>query len=384
MYCSNCGKQIPNNSAFCEHCGAKQTTAQPFVQQQPDYQPAMQPPKGAGTGLKVAFFSLLGAAVLAFGVFAYFTWLKPADNAQTGINDSIEAVSEWGLDAFSLSNIGDASADTAAEQQDTESADTSTSSNEENAQKLAGAWELYEDGSYIGFHFFDDGTVQYIEDTYEEYYYYSLYGDSLMLTDEADGTITLLFAIRQKNSAEHLTLVYNGYQRDLVRVDSLSVQIPAAMPAQTPVPAQAANGQDPDVVFADGFEMDIEASVAETWWASTGTWVDNPDALPAAPGYPKVYEIAQGEIQYIFDTEAMTVQMLTQDADGAVTDYGPSNYVIDPYGFYLYAFDRIQNIEGTDYSIKSAFFVCDSVLYEVEMVDGTEASNYIAYNIYGP
>jgi hypothetical protein len=76
--------------------------------------------------------------------------------------------------------------------------------------------------------------------------------------------------------------------------------------------------------------------------------------------------------------------MLYQEADGSLTDMGEFDYVIDPYGFYLYSFYREFAIDGVDHEIYSAFFVCDDVLYEVEMVDGYEASNYIAYTIYGP
>ena len=91
-----------------------------------------------------------------------------------------------------------------------------------------------------------------------------------------------------------------------------------------------------------------------------------------------------GENQYIFREDTQTVQMLYQEANGTVTDYGEYDYTLDPTGFYLYAFNRTFSIDGIDHELYSAFFVCDDVLYEVEMMDGYEVSNYIAYTIYGP
>ena len=46
MFCSNCGKQIPDNTKFCNHCGApqvtnSQSTPAPCVNaEQPDQKPA--------------------------------------------------------------------------------------------------------------------------------------------------------------------------------------------------------------------------------------------------------------------------------------------------------------------------------------------------------
>jgi hypothetical protein len=157
---------------------------------------------------------------------------------------------------------------------------------------------------------------------------------------------------------------------------------PTEAPTEAPAPAPTEAPQQD--VFAGGFEMDIEGYLSETWWGSAGSSIDNPDATATAPGYPKVYNLAEGENQYIFHTDTQTVQLLFQETDGSLTDMGEYDYAIDPYGFYLYSFYRTFAIDGVDHEIYSAFFVCDDVLYEVEMMDGCEVSNYIAYTIYGP
>lgn len=46
MYCSNCGSNLPDNSVFCQNCGASfaQTSQQPMMQQPMMQQPMMQQP----------------------------------------------------------------------------------------------------------------------------------------------------------------------------------------------------------------------------------------------------------------------------------------------------------------------------------------------------
>lgn len=43
MYCNQCGKMIPDDAKFCNHCGNKVTTVQTQPQPQAAYQPAPQP-----------------------------------------------------------------------------------------------------------------------------------------------------------------------------------------------------------------------------------------------------------------------------------------------------------------------------------------------------
>lgn len=42
MYCPNCGKQVPDQAAFCEYCGAKLAKPEPQSQPEPQAQPVYQ------------------------------------------------------------------------------------------------------------------------------------------------------------------------------------------------------------------------------------------------------------------------------------------------------------------------------------------------------
>lgn len=118
MFCSNCGKQIPDNNKFCNHCGAQQTannyinatpqqenpapttrTAPPTVPQQttihqPVYtaqqqfqQPQGKPPKKKSVGIVISLIVilvvfLLGRFVVAPAITKGFNTGKvPADNS---------------------------------------------------------------------------------------------------------------------------------------------------------------------------------------------------------------------------------------------------------------------------------------------------------------
>ncbi len=364
MYCNKCGKQIPDGSVFCTYCGANQPTLQQPVYQQPaPVYAAARPPKGSNRGWKTAFFCMLGAAALSFCVFVMIVLLAPKPDA-AAMWEGKSIMAQDDIFGNYTAPAASPAADTASEVQTAAPAETSDA---DAYQRIVGAWEMYEDGSYIGFEFFDDNTARYVEDADEFYYYFTIQDNRIVFEDEAGESTEFEFAL-YNDGAEYLTLRYDNDAYEFVRVDSLSEQMPAL---------------NTDV-FANGFETDIESFLADTWWASAGTSVDNPAAAAAAPGYPSDYDIRAGKLQYIFDTDAMTVQVLMQDENGTVTDEGIFDYELDPYGFILYAFRRVVDIEGADYVIQSKFFVCDGVLYEVEMVDGAEASNYVAYSIYAP
>lgn len=384
MYCSQCGKQIEDNSVFCAYCGEPQQTTQQHptvIQKLYVQQPAVQP-KAAGKGFKIAFFCVLGAAVIAFGVFAYFQWIKPSDKEELAVmkelpNTDMDALSEWDKDEFSLSNIGDV--ESAQNPQAVQPQD--------DTERIIGAWESVIDDMYLGFEFSRGGTLRYYEDWDEYVSEYAIVEDGMMITEDGETIGPFEYRFTNTSSGEALVLVIDGETFELMRVVSLSPPsepTPAVTPQPTPEPKEANAGLDPDVVFANGFVMDIEAYLTETWWTSNGNWVSNPSAEALETGYPKTNEIKQGELQYIFDTSAMTVQMLVQNADGTVTDKGVCDYQVDPQGFYIYAFHRVQDIDGLEHNLHSKFFVCDDVLYEVEMMDDSEVSNYIAYSIYGP
>ena len=137
-------------------------------------------------------------------------------------------------------------------------------------------------------------------------------------------------------------------------------------------------------VFANGFEIDLTQYLAETWWASSGKSLINPDAVAAASGYPRTYNLAEREVQYIFDTDAETITALQFDDKDDLLAEKEVSYRLDPYGFYIYAFDADAKIGKKTYTVYSKFFVCDDVLYEVQMIGDDEVSNYIAYEPYGP
>ncbi len=366
MFCKNCGKEIGNQETFCTHCGSpvQQVGNQPPPVQTP---PIQTPP---GKGLKIAFFSMLGLAVVAFGVFAYLQWIQPQSNSQAALLNGLPKT-----DMSALSNLDTAELSLAG---NGTTATPSAVAPTENQTKILGAWEWCSEIVYYGIEFYNNGTALYVEDDDQETYTYSIAGNTLTLTDSSGTSQGIAFEFQTYYGDEYLALSLGEESLDFIRVESLSVQTAATSPSSTP----ATGGRDPNIVFANGFEMDIEAHLDQMWWGSTGTWVDNPAASAAAPGYPKTYNLRPGEVQYVFDADTMTVQYMYMDENGAVTDKGPTPYELDPYGFFLYAYQHTQNIAGTDYELQSMFFVCDGVLYEVEMIDGTEVSNYIAYELY--
>ncbi len=65
MFCSNCGTEVPDDSAFCHNCGARTVTGRPREQPQ-ETQPAPAPPSsGAGTAAPVYQAREPAAAALA-------------------------------------------------------------------------------------------------------------------------------------------------------------------------------------------------------------------------------------------------------------------------------------------------------------------------------
>ena len=181
---------------------------------------------------------------------------------------------------------------------------------------------------------------------------------------------------------------------DVPEATETPAEMPTEAPAQAPTeapteastqaPEQSGGSSELDAIVAAGFEPDIEGYLDQTWWASTGHEIANSYAQAVASGYPVTYDLEYGEVQYIFDAETQTVTAIYEDADGYLEER-EWDYILDPEGFYLYAFYRTVNIDGIDHEIKSVFFVSEGVLYELEVMDDLdEVSNIIELEIYGP
>ena len=70
MYCVNCGREIPDDYAFCPNCGARrfQETAQPAVAQPVMAQPATPKTTGRVRGLGIASMAV-GIEGVVVGIF---------------------------------------------------------------------------------------------------------------------------------------------------------------------------------------------------------------------------------------------------------------------------------------------------------------------------
>ena len=91
MFCSNCGKQIPDNTKFCNHCGAQQqiventesapktTENQPKIADTPTQQPKKAPKK------KANIFIVLAVVLCAFIIGKFV--IAPSTVSDTGKND---------------------------------------------------------------------------------------------------------------------------------------------------------------------------------------------------------------------------------------------------------------------------------------------------------
>lgn len=319
MFCSKCGAKLPDNSAFCSHCGQplsgsneKQTwSQQTYIPPQPPRMPQApvtpNPAKTAHTGM-IVLICVLGTVAAAALVFLGIKLFAPPQTDSQAFAQAYSSLLESA--AFGNSSAGAAQSPIPAA--------------------------------------------------------------SVPPATSATPTIA---------PAATPTAAPTPAPTAAPAPDPTAAPTPGPTTAPTAAPTQ--KPQDAADVFANGFVMDVESYLDNTWWASAGKSIDNPDAAAVAAGYPKDYQLRYAENQYIFYSDTQTVQMLYQDENGNVTDKGEFEYTIDPFGFYIYSFFRTFAIDGVDHEICSAFFVCDDVLYEVEMMDGYAVSNYIAYDPYG-
>ena len=128
-----------------------------------------------------------------------------------------------------------------------------------------------------------------------------------------------------------------------------------------------------------GLNRDIETALSGSRWQVNGTSIPTlPDAsLPA--GYPRFFDIPAGTMVYAFDTANRTLTLTVYGEDGTVSDVTTQAYT-KINNTYISAFKRTQTLDGAQREVMSVYFISNGVLYECEIVDGIDASNYIAYD----
>ncbi len=198
MYCNNCGEKISNQASFCPHCGAP-------VQQAGLYTSPVKKP--ASQGLKTTIISIVSAALIGFGVFAYFQWIKPSSNSPTvkasytpGISNPVDTA----VNSPFFTPMPEASHSLTA-----------------NEMQILGAWEWVSEIVYYGIIFYDDGTALYVEDDKQEMYTYSISGNMLTMTDPQETSYSIPMAFETYYGDEYLVLTADDQALDFVRVDEL-------------------------------------------------------------------------------------------------------------------------------------------------------------------
>ncbi|MEX1306988.1 MAG: zinc ribbon domain-containing protein [Eubacteriales bacterium] len=128
-----------------------------------------------------------------------------------------------------------------------------------------------------------------------------------------------------------------------------------------------------------GLNRDIESALADSRWQING------ESLPALPdaalpsGYPRFFQIPAGTMVYQFDTTNRKLTLTVYNEDGTVSDVTTQTYT-KINDTYISAFSRTQTLDGVQREVMSVYFISDGVLYECEIVDGIDASNYLAYD----
>ncbi len=149
--------------------------------------------------------------------------------------------------------------------------------------------------------------------------------------------------------------------------------------AYTNIGASAVTVED----MVAGLDRSFESSAQGKLWVVSGESVPVAvnGTLPA--GYPRTFDITPGTMIYQFDDATDTLLLTTIDENGETTGSYVKHYDM-LNSTYATAFKRTQVIDGAEREVMSAYFISDGVLYECELVDGVDASNYIAYANEGP
>ena len=91
MYCSKCGKELPDQTQFCTHCGARQNVGQPQQVRQPQ-QPQQTASSGSKTGMGKTILLIVAIAVVIMVVRGLF-FSKGSSNTVSN-NTSTNTISQ--------------------------------------------------------------------------------------------------------------------------------------------------------------------------------------------------------------------------------------------------------------------------------------------------
>ena len=353
MFCKNCGAQMTDNAKFCIQCGENATPSPAKQQSETSVKPStIQVPKKKSKAKKTLVWVLSIVGVLL--IFLVVLILLPEPKEE--LPSKSDFVGVWQV--VGLKETLD---------DDIKLLDTSKS-------KVFTL--IFKNGSLSNLEVLADGTVV---DPYETNYIYknghlesfingSEYPDDAHVRISLDKDGYLIYTDWYDNEAQSpysvCTRMEGEPQDYIVSTESN--------------PAPLLIGYEE---LEAGLESNIEKIVAGKAWESNGITVDalpNGGMLP--DGYPRIFPGVKGGSVYVFDTIAKTLNLTTYD-NGLMDEEVTKPYTLDPTGKLIISFNRTQNINGTDYALSSKFFVSNGVLYECEVIDGYDASNYLAHTV---
>lgn len=139
MFCSNCGKEIPDNTKFCNYCGAQQKTA--ADQQPPATQEKQQPPKKFKNLLITAVVVVCAFLIGKFVIAPSMTTDTPKDSESTKTpSQSQQTVSTPNI---APSTTTDTPKESESTKSPTQSQQTVGTSNPDYMSILAEAWIVH-------------------------------------------------------------------------------------------------------------------------------------------------------------------------------------------------------------------------------------------------
>ena len=210
MFCNQCGKQLPDNSPFCQHCGAAQAGVN--AQNVPVGQGGMRPPQGKSrTPLYIVLGVVTVAAVVLVVLFATGTL---GGGNPMGTNNPFLPSQTPGFTQTASS-------------QPTPSFSPPPVAQYPIQSRIIGKWEYVTELVYYGCEFFDDGSFLAIEQDgnnapTQDWYTYGFISEDTMILDENPST-RLTVTIQEEFGDEYLSINNGSETLDFVRVDELHV-----------------------------------------------------------------------------------------------------------------------------------------------------------------